>query len=84
MQKLSSLWEHRKSQLETAERVIVFMEEVPLVLSWLDGRGAEYLRDRSNYGRSKEEVGVCVCVRACVCVRVCVYMCVHVCVHTCS
>ena len=58
LSQLMVLWEHRKTQLETAQRVIEFLNQVPQMLSWLDSRGTEILHSRHQYGRSKEEVSV--------------------------
>lgn len=51
-----ALWEHRKTQLENSKRVIEFKEAVPEVTSWLETMGVELLKNKSNFGRSKEEV----------------------------
>ena len=56
LHKLMVLWNHRKTQLETSKRVIEFKEAVPPVMQWLETRGVELLKNKNNFGRSKEEV----------------------------
>ena len=56
LQGLIQFWEHRKTQLETSRRVIEFREAVPQVASWLETRGTELLKNKNNFGRSREEV----------------------------
>ena len=56
LHQLMALWEHRKTQLENSKRVIEFKEAVPEVTSWLETMGVELLKNKSNFGRSKEEV----------------------------
>lgn len=50
------LWAHRKTQLETFKRVIEFKAAVPMVMTWLETKGVELLKNKNNFGRSKEEV----------------------------
>jgi hypothetical protein len=56
LHKLMVLWNQRKTQLETSRRVIEFKEAVPPLMQWLETRGVELLRNKNNFGRSKEEV----------------------------
>ena len=56
LQQLVSLWEHRRAQLDTSRRVIEFKEAVPEVTVWLETRGVELLKNKNNFGRSREEV----------------------------
>ena len=58
LDKLMVLWTHRKTQLETCQRVIDFKGEVPQMMLWLETRGVELLQNKNNFGRSKEEVRV--------------------------
>jgi hypothetical protein len=56
LQGLLVLWEHRRDQLDTSRRVIEFKEVVPEVTAWLEARGTDMLKNKNNFGRSKEEV----------------------------
>ena len=56
LQGLLALWEHRRGQLETSRRVIEFKEAVPDVTTWLETRGTNLLKNKNNFGRSREEV----------------------------
>ena len=58
LQQLVSLWEHRRAQLDTFRMVIEFKEAVPEVTVWLETRGVELLKNKNNFGRSREEVCV--------------------------
>ena len=83
LKQLKQLWKVRKSTLEQSHKVVDFIESVPRVVEWVEGVGAGYLKNKNIYGKSIEEVSVCV---LCVCVYVCVYVCVWcvcVCVYVC-
>ena len=56
LQGLLVLWEHRRDQLDTSRRVIEFKEVVPEVTAWLEARGTDMLKNKNNFGRSREEV----------------------------
>ena len=59
LEQLKEMWGKRQRLLKQSLKMVEYREAVPEVIEWVELVGNEFIRGRSNLGRSIEEVHVC-------------------------